>query len=182
MDFKGVFRLLLSSFEKENIDCALIGGFALHVAGYTRATQDIDFLVKKEDAPKVKDILSSFGYECLFESEDIAQYRGKMKELGRVDFLLAHRTYAKRMLGTAIKADILDGQFQVKVVLPEDMIGLKVQSSSNQPERYHQDMADIECILRASAGKVNMEQVKEYFQIFDRRKDLDDILGRLKYA
>jgi len=57
MNFDAVFQLLLGNFKRYNIRFALIGGFALHVAGYSRMTEDIDFLVLKEDMPKVKRIM-----------------------------------------------------------------------------------------------------------------------------
>ena len=47
MDFIFVFEYVLKEFQKENIDFAIIGGFALQAHGLARATQDIDFLVVK---------------------------------------------------------------------------------------------------------------------------------------
>lgn len=182
MDFEGVFQLLLGSFEKAKIDAALIGGFALHSAGYTRMTNDIDFLIDKEDVPKVKVIMSSTGYELLHESEDVSNFVSRLSGLGRVDFLYAHRHYAKAMLKRAAKKDILGGRFKVKVIIPEDLIGLKVQSSSNDPARYHQDMADIEAAIRANRSKLNMELIKEYFDLFGRGDDLRKILEKLNNA
>lgn len=49
MNFEGVFELLPGSFQKGDINFALIGGFALARAGYIRATKDIDFPVAKEN-------------------------------------------------------------------------------------------------------------------------------------
>src|SRR5206468_109454 len=107
---------------KYHVNVALMGGFALHTAGFTRATQDLDFLVDQDDAPKVKEIMFSLGYELLHESEDVANYLGKLRELGKVDFLLAHRSYAKNMLQRAKALDVGSGQFKVKVLGPEDLI------------------------------------------------------------
>ncbi len=180
MDFETVFRLIIDKFQKNNVRFAIIGGFALHMAGYTRATQDIDFLVAKEDMPKVKEIMASFGYELLHESEDVSNFHGKMTELGRVDFLHAHRKYTKKMLERAREYDILNNAYKGKFVGPEDLIGLKVQSSSNDPDRYHRDMADIEFLIRANAGQLNIDWIREYFQLFDREDELNEILIRVK--
>ena len=159
-----------------------MGGFALHVAGFTRTTQDIDFLVAKEDAPQVKELMLDLGYELLHESEDIANFLGKLKELGKVDFLLAHRSYAKEMLRRAQEQEIYKGLWKVKVIVPEDLIGLKVQSSSNDPSRYHLDMADIEYVLKANKGKLNLDLVREYFGLFHREQELEKILEKIEYA
>lgn len=179
MDFASVFRLLISNFQKEKIDFALIGGFALHSAGLSRSTQDIDFLVDDDDRPRLKELMLNCGYKVLHESQDVSNYVGKLKELGRVDFLHAHRKYARKMLGRAKQVDILEGRYKVKVLLAEDLIGLKVQSSSNDPARYHQDMADIEYLLRANQN-LNLNLVREYFMLFERSEELDTILKRIK--
>jgi hypothetical protein len=45
MDFKIVFENLFSAFHKNNVRYGLIGGFAMGLYGYSRATTDIDFLL-----------------------------------------------------------------------------------------------------------------------------------------
>jgi len=182
MNFDAVFQLLLGNFKRYNIRFALIGGFALHVAGYSRMTEDIDFLVLKEDMPKVKRIMTSFGYDLLHESEDVANFLGRMKELGKVDFLCAHRQYAKKMLERAQEHGILNSRFKVKVLLTEDIIGLKVQSMVNDQNRYHRDMADIETLMRINKDKLNMDWIKEYFLLFEKQAELQEILKRIGNA
>lgn len=65
----------------------------------------------------------------------------------------------------------------MKVVDAEDIIGLKVQSSSNDPKRYHVDLGDIERLIAATPG-LDIERVREYFRLFEREKELDAILAR----
>lgn len=43
MEFKTVLEKLLTNFERLNIRYALLGGFALGLWGYARATADVDF-------------------------------------------------------------------------------------------------------------------------------------------
>ncbi len=181
MNFEAVFKLIVDSFRNNKIDFAVIGGFALLVAGYSRATEDIDLLIPQAGLPKVKKILGAYGFELIHESQDVATFVGKMRELGRVDFLLAHRKYAKAMLERSVPEKILDGKISVKVILPEDLIGLKVQSSSNDPARYHQDMADIEAVMRNNK-KLDYSLIREYFALFDRQYELEEIMKRIKNA
>jgi len=176
MDFEAVFKLLINNFEKGKIKFALIGGFALQAAGYSRTTKDIDILVAKENMPKIKAMMLYYGYDLLYESEDFSNYLGKMKELGRVDFLHAHRKYAREMLENAKEESIFNGKLKVRVIRPEDLIGLKVQSYSNNPKRYHRDMADIEEIIRANRNNLDMKMVEEYFKLFKKTGDLKNIL------
>ena len=181
MNFELVFKELLRKFTEQNIQFALIGGFALHVAGFTRATQDIDFLVAAEDLGKIKAIMARLGYELTHESPEFSNYWHPMAPLGRVDYLHAHRQYARKMLARAKKHRVMEN-FEVPVLIPEDMIGLKVQSMVNNPKRHALDMADIEYLLRENLDKLNLEIIKEYFHLFDRGYELDDLLKRIKDA
>ena len=182
MNFESVLTFLVGKFNEHNIKIALIGGFALYAAGHQRTTEDIDFLAAAEDMPKIKALLVSIGYEPIHENNDVSNFVGKLKELGRVDFLHAHRSYSKKMLERATERVILTKNLRIKVLVPEDLIGLKVQSSVNDPRRYHQDMADIESLIRIHKGKLDMALVKEYFHLFEKDNELDEILTRLEDA
>ncbi len=181
MNFELVFKELLQRFSEQNIRYALIGGFALHVAGFTRATQDIDFLVESEDLGKIKDLMARLGYELTHESSEFSNYWHPMAPLGCVDYLHAHREYSRKMLSRAKKHKILEN-LEVPVLIPEDIIGLKVQSIVNSPQRHALDMADIEYLIRENLNQLNWDIVKEYFHLFDRDYELDDLLRRIKNA
>ena len=58
MDFQLVFEKVISSFEKENLQYGLIGGFALGVMGILRSTMDIDILLLVDDLDKADGILT----------------------------------------------------------------------------------------------------------------------------
>lgn len=182
MNFEAVFKLIIENFEKEKINFALIGGFALHTVGCQRATNDIDFLVAKEDMPKAKKLMLAYGYRAINETEDVTNFLNDLGPLGQVDFLHAYRKYAKAMLGRATPKSVLDGKVKIKVIAPEDLIGLKVQSSSNDPNRLNLDMSDIENVLRANRGQLDLQLIKEYFDLFNRKSDLEKILGKLNEA
>ncbi len=175
MDFEAVSKMVLDQFTKQNVRCAIIGGFALHAAGFTRATLDIDFLVHQQDFLKVKAILLSFGYELRHESLDAANFWGKLNELGGIDFIIAHRKYALAMLERAKPYEIVQG-YKVNVVIPEDIIGLKLQALHNDPERYAQDMTDIEWLIKNHRKNLNLEILKEYFGLFNCADKLEQIL------
>ncbi len=175
MDFEAVFRMLLETLEKHQVRYALIGGWALTAAGHVRATQDIDFLVHREDYPKLKTALMGFGYDAVHESADAANFVGKLKPLGQVDLLLAHRPYAVSMLRRAVRQPIFAGQFEAPVLLVEDLIGLKVQSMVNDPSRYHADLADIEALLRLNAKELDWDLIEEYFKILDKLDEFNTL-------
>ena len=64
----------------------------------------------------------------------------------------------------------------------EDQIGLKVQSSSNDPRRRLQDMADIQGLVKEHYAQLDMKLLKEYFGLFDRADELEKIVNDIKDA
>src|SRR4029077_483069 len=108
---------------------------------------------------------------ALHRTEDVANYVSSEPDLGQVDFLFAHRKYALEMLRRAVKRDVLGRS--VKVLKAEDLIGLKVQSSSNDPKRAAKDRADIEDLMRRNAQNLDWEVVREYFVVFGREQEYE---------
>lgn len=178
MNFRKVFEILIAEFQKNKIDFALIGGHALIFAGVERTTVDIDFAVLLEQSDIVDGIMKKYGYKALHRTQDVANYSSQFAEFGQVDFLFAHRKYALQMLKRAEPKEIFG--FKIKIVKPEDLIGLKVQSSSNDPQRYHKDMSDVEEIISKNIKSLDLELVKEYFKLFEKEKELTAILERIK--
>lgn len=180
MDFNSTFKFLVESFNKENINFAIIGGFAMQAYGIARATSDIDLLVIVDDKDKVKQILLENGYELKHESDDVMNFFGKNLSRGRLDFLIAHRKYTREMLKRAKIKKVLGGRYQIKTLTIEDQIGLKVQSSTNDKTRYNLDLADIEMLIRGNKDNLNLDLIRDYFKIFKREEELDKILENAK--
>lgn len=182
MNFDLIFKFLIDNLTSENIDFALMGGFALQAVGITRTTRDIDLLVLSQDSPKIKEIMLKHRYELLHENEDILNFTSKNFELGRVDFLLAHRKYTLAMLKRAKEEPVLGGKLKIKVLKVEDQIGLKIQAASNDPKRLYQDMADVRTLIETHYPKLDIKLIREYFSLFNREKEFDTILKGIKNA
>jgi hypothetical protein len=63
----------------------------------------------------------------------------------------------------------------LRVVSAEGLIGFKLQALVNDPRRT-QDLEDIRALLRGNRHALDMEQVRGYFQLFERESLLDEIL------
>lgn len=176
MDFIAVLEFLIPFFEREKINFAFIGGFAVQSLGIERATRDVDFLILIEDAPKLRSAMTSRGYEIVADNENVLCFMGKSPALGRVDFLLAHRTHSVGMLKRAEVREGLLGKYRYKVARPEDIIGLKVQAIANSPHRREKDWPDVKKLVSLHRAKMDMALVREYFQIFEMEPELDDFL------
>ena len=64
---------------------------------------------------------------------------------------------------------------ELRVVSTEGLIGLKIQAFVNNPRRT-QDLEDIKALIAANRQALNMEEVREYFRLFNREALLEEIL------
>ena len=181
MKLEHVLKMLMERFRAEGIDFALSGGLALSTMDVVRFTKDIDFIVYEEDKEAVERIMTELGYEKQkFSTDEIVSYWSPLKVFGQVDFLLARRKYTRAMMRNADLKPVFGGELQVNTVRPEDLIGLKVQAISNDPEnRYLIDKPDIQRLLKLHRDKMDMELVREYFRVFEREELLDEWLQEI---
>ena len=167
MDFKKVLTIISGEFDRHGVVYALIGGMALGLRGVPRATVDIDFLIKKEDAATVKNVLRDYGFTCLYESENAAQYTSELRPFGSIDFIYAFRPVSLQMLSDSEKLPVFDDTMEISVLKTEDIIGLKIQAIANNPERESIDKADIEGLLKLHGKEADWNKLKRYFGMFE---------------
>ncbi len=162
---------IASTLESIGVKAALIGGLALAAHKVIRATQDIDFLADALVADQIDRAVTQLGYRCLHRSADAANYvRGDE----RLDFLFASRPIARRLLSDAAERTTAYGA--LSVVSTEGLIGFKLQAVVNDPRRT-QDLEDIRALLRANRATLNMNEVREYFRLFEREALLMELLS-----
>jgi hypothetical protein len=167
LDFKTVTRNLLSAFSDEDVTYALIGGYAIGLWGVHRGTVDMDFLVRQDDMFKVRRIMEAMGYEIRFASANVTQCISPLTVFGEVDFLHAFRDASLRMLERAVEKKLFGAELSIKVLLPEDLIGLKVQAFANDARRERLDMYDIEALMSLHGKILDWELIGEYFNLFE---------------
>lgn len=178
MDYKLVLKKIIKAFKEQNVRYALIGGFALGLWGVVRGTMDLDFLVARDDMGKVDAITGGLGYKSFYRTENVTQYVSDNNALGELDFLHAFRAHSVSMLTRAEEKEIFGGEMFVRVLLPDDIIGLKVQAAANDPARRAVDMADIESLIRLHKKRIDWALIEEYFSIFGLIDTLHEIRKR----
>jgi hypothetical protein len=151
-------------------DYALIGGLALASHHVIRATQDIDLLVDAQKAEDVDAKLAELGYRCVHRSADAGNY---LRADERVDLIYAHRPIAQRLLAGA--AELSTSLGDVRVISTEGLIGFKLQGFVNDARRT-QDLEDIRALLKANRDHLDLTEVREYFDLFNRGPLLDELL------
>lgn len=174
MDFKTVLETLIAGMEARSVRHALIGGFALGVLGVPRSTMDLDFLVHRDDLHDVHDLLGGLGYERFLCTENVSQYTHSEAQWGAVDVLHAFREYSLAMLDRSSCRELTSG-LKVRVLEPEDVIGLKVQAVANDPARGPQEWVDIESLLKVYNGRMDWQRLGVYFDLFDMRAKFSEL-------
>jgi hypothetical protein len=71
------------------------------------------------------------------------------------------------MLQRSMEMKIFNGELNIRVLIPEDIIGLKLQAMRNDPRRREQDMEDIKALVVSRQGKLNWKLIQEYAEILD---------------
>lgn len=165
MDLKKTLTLIVTAFGKNDVPYAIIGGFAVGALGVPRSTIDLDFLVPADSLGKVETIMLSMGYKKVFASENASQYVSPSAEMGEVDFLHAFRPISLKMLAAAETISVFGKEARVQVLKAEDIIGLKLQAITNNPDRLAKDNSDIEELMKTR--KLDWEVLKTYFELFN---------------
>ncbi len=175
MDFKAVISILLRRFEEMGVRYALMGGFALGLWGVGRSTVDLDFLIDRDDTGKIDAIMQKMGYERKFKSDNVSQYVSPLPVFGEIDYIHAFRQASLEMLERAAGKEIFGGQFKIKVLMPEDIIGLKLQAMRNNPSRKDADMADIKALASVRKGSLDLQLIRRYAEILDAQDLLKEV-------
>jgi hypothetical protein len=160
----------LSMFARNSTEPALIGGLAVVAHQVVRATQDVDFLVEAEAADKIHSALLDLGYQCLYRSQDAANY---VRGAEGLDLLYAHRPLARRLLRQASERETPMGR--LRVISVEGLIGFKLQGFVNDATRTR-DLDDIRALLKTHRTSLNMDELREYFALFNKPDLLHELL------
>jgi hypothetical protein len=182
VEFELVLKTLISEFSRLEIRYAIIGGFALGVLGAPRQTMDLDFLVHRDDLQKIDRSLTALGYSRVFQSENVSQYRHSEAAWGSVDFIHAFRKISLTMLDRANDYPAFGGKQSLRTAQPEDVIGLKVQAMSNDPERRAQEQNDIERLMGRYGNRLDWDRIQEFYDVFGLTEEARTLRERFDHA
>lgn len=178
MNFTEALKSISKRFNEEKVDFALIGAFAMLQMGIERATRDIDFLISSEDIGKVEKIMHGLTYQTVQATRTFSQFESPLKVFGNVDFLHAIGKSGLQILREAKEKHVL-GEI-IKVIQPEDLVGLKVLAYANDARREQADKSDIQKIYEAyQTGqlKLDLEKIEFYYKIFEKLEDYENLWG-----
>ena len=117
-----------------------------------------------------KKVLKDNGFELKFESAEFLQFSG----IGYLDILLAQRPISREMLKNAT----IIPHINIKCLLPEDIIGLKIQAYTNDSSREFQDKADIQFLIE-NYQNMNWDKIKSYADLFSKWSEIEIIKNKI---
>jgi hypothetical protein len=161
LDFERILKEIAGFFEREGLNYAVIGAFALHAYGRSRATRDLDFIADSHAQKKLVAFLEELGYETLHVSSGYSNHVHHSPSMGRLDFVYISGNTSRQLFGSSQKQLVL-GEMAVPVPRAEHLAALKVQAMKNDPERTFQEMADILFLMQLPG--INKSEIREYFE------------------
>ncbi len=163
-------REAVVALQEAGLRYLLIGGVAVNIHGYLRATRDLDLMLLVEDADVAHDLFARLGYETLDRKLDIASY---VRGTQRLDVIYAQRPISRGLLDRPKKAEF--SGLEVPVVSLEGLLGLKIQAFSDDPRRIR-DFEDMMALIKTRRDDLDFDEVRSYFRLFDKERLFDEIL------
>ena len=176
MNFEKVLKQVVEFFEGAGCGYAVIGAFALHAYGLTRATQDLDFVTDFEVQQDLVHFLEGLGYETLHLSTGYSNHLHSDPVMGRVDFVYVSGETNRQLFGSTRKLLVL-GERSIAVPRAEHLAAMKIQAMKNDPQRTFQEMADILFLLRLPG--IDAAEIRGYFEkqgLSDKYDEIKKIL------
>lgn len=176
MDFEKALKEIGQFFDKAGLNYALIGAFALHAYGLSRATRDLDFVTELAAQQRLIAFLEALGYETLHVSSGYSNHLHHDPAKGRLDFVYVTGE-TNRLLFESVRKLLVLADVAVPVPRAEHLAAMKVQAMKNDPERTFQELADILYIMRLPG--IDMIEIKGYFErqgLMDRYYEIQKII------
>lgn len=146
LDLHAELRRVARVLEEAGIEYALVGGLAVSIHARPRATDDIDVLIARADAPRAQRLLAREGYAARSEEMVVAKGRLRIQRLLKVegedllllDLLLADDAELSGILARRVILD--DAGARLRVAARADLRKLKRLRGSPQ------DLADLDAL------------------------------------
>ncbi len=187
-DLGAACRLVSDQAQRQGVEIALVGGFAVSVRTEPRFTRDIDLVVAVSDDAEAEAFVGALiaeGHELLATVEQeavgrLATARLRLRDGSLLDLLFASSGIEPEIAAAAEELEVLPGLF-VPVITLAHLIAVKVLARDDRARP--QDIADLRYLLDAAdpddltaaydALRLIME--RHFHRGRDLIRDLDDL-------
>jgi hypothetical protein len=150
---------LYQSFEREGIPLLLAGGWAVCHHGYTRYTNDVDWICSRADESRALNLMSSLGFEILSEAMATRFRHPRHFDLLPVDLIWVDAGTFAKMAATDQRTGI---RAEMPVIDFESLLAMKLHALKDDKERHGKDMLDIRLLLAENENAMTEERLQEF--------------------
>jgi hypothetical protein len=170
VDHARVLETVTGFLHREGFRYAVVGAFALHAYGLSRATFDLDFATEDRAQSPLVGFLESLGYETLHRSAGYSSHLHREAASGRVDVVYVTGETARQLFDGARASPALGGH---PVPRAEHLVAMKVHAMTNDPARTLRELADIEFLMRQPG--IDEAEIRGYFERAGLRARYDEL-------
>jgi hypothetical protein len=160
MDFERALREIGDFLDGRGTPWAVIGGLSLAALGFPRTTLDLDVVVAADTRDELIGYLEAEGFSTLHSSPGYSNHQHPDSQRGRIDVVYVRGETAQKLFAATVTVAGPHGR-HLRVPKPEHLIAMKVFAMKNDPERTHQDLADIRLLLELPG--VDVGEVRSAF-------------------
>ena len=155
-----VLDCIAGEFPKKGIPFVLVGGFAVNAYGYSRNTQDVDFMIDEKNYPRALKLLIEGGCKELIKTEMFAKFESPKGYPREADLLFVDSMTFAGILksGTQIKI----AGYECFIPSVRHLIAMKLHAIKNNPaKRESKDLLDILELVKLHHIDVLSDDFKE---------------------
>ena len=158
----------------------IIGGYAVAAHGHTRATFDVDFLVRRGERAAWFSRLTAAGLKLFGETTAFAQF--SQPEAGNeLDLMLVEESTFDRMWQASEERDF--GGNRARVPCLDHLLALKLHALKQiLPHRASKDAEDVEMLVRRHGLNLREPRYEQLFLKFGSRELYDTFLRILRHS
>lgn len=149
---------LYERFESEGIPLLLAGGWAVCHHGYSRYTNDIDWICSRANETRALEVMSSLDFEITFEAMATRFQHKKHLDLAPVDLLWVSAESFTKM---AITEQKTGRHGNIPVIDFEALLAMKLHALKDEKERKGKDILDIRFLLAENPHTITEENLRK---------------------
>ena len=156
----------------------IIGGYAVAAHGHTRATFDVDFLVRREDRELWQSRITAAGLGMFAQSASFAQF-GQPGGGDGLDLMFVNRETFEPMWQASEERDF--GGRHARVPSLDHLLALKLHALKQAlPHRTSKDAEDVETLIRRNGIDLGTPRYEQLFLKYGNRELYDSFLRILR--
>lgn len=148
-------------FAREGIPLLLAGGWAVCHHGYSRLTNDVDWICSRADERRAVELMKSLGFNIAFEAMATRFQRVDPLEMMPIDLLWVSPETFSRMSATDQRTGI---HGDIPVIDLESLLAMKLHALKDRAARKERDLLDIRFLLEENAGIFSETHLRELCQ------------------